>query len=144
MYKLKIAHSFQNPPLLIVTIHCICRAVKISKEAFDNAISELDTLSEDCYKDSTLHMQLLRDQLTDMTQGGTDEDARSGYKGAPAIDKSNMDAILFLQHPEGCWNLNEVLRVLRIDQKKFEDFIVDEVRLQYQFNHYRKFKYFLS
>ena len=33
-------------------------------QAFDDAISELDTLKEDSYKDSTLIMQLLRDNLT--------------------------------------------------------------------------------
>lgn len=33
-------------------------------QAFDDAISELDQLSEDSYKDSTLIMQLLRDNLT--------------------------------------------------------------------------------
>ncbi|XP_020609865.1 14-3-3-like protein 2 [Orbicella faveolata] len=39
-------------------------ACKLAKEAFDNAISDLDRLSEDSYKDSTLIMQLLRDNLT--------------------------------------------------------------------------------
>ena len=34
------------------------------KQAFDDAIAELDTLNEDSYKDSTLIMQLLRDNLT--------------------------------------------------------------------------------
>jgi hypothetical protein len=33
-------------------------------QAFDDAIAELDTLNEDSYKDSTLIMQLLRDNLT--------------------------------------------------------------------------------
>ncbi|KAG9335110.1 hypothetical protein JZ751_005673 [Albula glossodonta] len=33
-------------------------------KAFDEAIAELDTLNEDSYKDSTLIMQLLRDNLT--------------------------------------------------------------------------------
>lgn len=35
-----------------------------SLQAFDEAIAELDTLNEDSYKDSTLIMQLLRDNLT--------------------------------------------------------------------------------
>jgi hypothetical protein len=33
-------------------------------QAFDEAISDLDTLGEDSYKDSALIMQLLRDNLT--------------------------------------------------------------------------------
>ena len=33
-------------------------------QAFDDAIAELDQLKEDSYKDSTLIMQLLRDNLT--------------------------------------------------------------------------------
>jgi len=40
-------------------------------QAFDDAIAELDTLNEESYKDSTLIMQLLRDNLTLWT---SDED----------------------------------------------------------------------
>ncbi|KAG8059121.1 hypothetical protein GUJ93_ZPchr0002g23472 [Zizania palustris] len=40
------------------------RACNLAKQAFDEAISQLDTLSEESYKDSTLIMQLLRDNLT--------------------------------------------------------------------------------
>jgi len=40
------------------------RACRLAKTAFDEAIAELDTLSEESYKDSTLIMQLLRDNLT--------------------------------------------------------------------------------
>ena len=40
------------------------KACQLAKQAFDDAIAELDTLKEDSYKDSTLIMQLLRDNLT--------------------------------------------------------------------------------
>jgi len=40
------------------------KACELAKQAFDNAIAELDSLKEDSYKDSTLIMQLLRDNLT--------------------------------------------------------------------------------
>lgn len=40
-------------------------------QAFDEAIAELDTLNEESYKDSTLIMQLLRDNLTVSTMGQT-------------------------------------------------------------------------
>ncbi|CAN1295649.1 14-3-3-like protein GF14 iota [Linum perenne] len=40
------------------------RACHLAKQAFDEAIAELDTLNEESYKDSTLIMQLLRDNLT--------------------------------------------------------------------------------
>ncbi|AWP09863.1 Polyadenylate-binding protein [Scophthalmus maximus] len=44
------------------------RACSLAKTAFDEAIAELDTLNEDSYKDSTLIMQLLRDNLTRRTE----------------------------------------------------------------------------
>ena len=57
-------------------------ACKLAKQAFDQAIAELDTLEEDEYRDSAAIMQLLRDNLTlwttdmkddskDATGGGT-------------------------------------------------------------------------
>ncbi|XP_074581003.1 14-3-3-like protein GF14-C [Curcuma longa] len=53
------------------------RACSLAKQAFDEAISELDTLGEESYKDSTLIMQLLRDNLTlwtsDIMEDGGDE-----------------------------------------------------------------------
>ncbi|XP_054461863.1 14-3-3 protein beta/alpha-B-like [Anoplopoma fimbria] len=40
------------------------KACQLAKAAFDEAISMLDTLNQESYKDSTLIMQLLRDNLT--------------------------------------------------------------------------------
>jgi len=49
-------------------------ACELAKAAFDDAISDLDTLPEDSYKDSTLILQLLRDNLTLWTSDvGADE-----------------------------------------------------------------------
>merc|ERR1711948_157006 len=39
-------------------------ACKMARTAFEDAIAELDSVAEDSYKDSTLIMQLLRDNLT--------------------------------------------------------------------------------
>merc|ERR1712054_116313 len=39
-------------------------ACKMARTAFEDAIAELDNVNEDSYKDSTLIMQLLRDNLT--------------------------------------------------------------------------------
>ncbi|CAA2968328.1 14-3-3 A [Olea europaea subsp. europaea] len=49
------------------------RACNLAKQAFDEAISELDTLGEESYKDSTLIMQLLRDNLTLWTSDAADD-----------------------------------------------------------------------
>merc|ERR1712070_1196651 len=56
------------------------QACNLAKNAFDEAIQELDTLSEESYKDSTLIMQLLRDNLTLWTSETENE------KGAEAGD----------------------------------------------------------
>ncbi|PPS06865.1 hypothetical protein GOBAR_AA13783 [Gossypium barbadense] len=58
-----------------------------SAQAFDDAISELDTLGEESYKDSTLIMQLLRDNLTLWTSDITDE-AGDEIKEAPPKPES--------------------------------------------------------
>ena len=63
------------------------RACQLAKQAFDDAIAELDTLSEESYKDSTLIMQLLRDYLTLWTsdmqdEGGGDDELQVEDAGA--------------------------------------------------------------
>ena len=50
------------------------KACKLAKSAFDDAIAELDNLTEESYKDSTLIMQLLRDNLTLWTADMQDND----------------------------------------------------------------------
>jgi len=51
------------------------KACEVAKKAFDEAITKLDKLDEASYKDSTLIMQLLRDNLTLWTseQRGSDD-----------------------------------------------------------------------
>jgi len=49
------------------------KACELAKKAFDEAISKLDKLDETSYKDSTLIMQLLRDNLTLWTSDGGGE-----------------------------------------------------------------------
>lgn len=77
------------------------RACHLAKQAFDDAIAELDSLSEESYRDSTLIMQLLRDNLTLWTSsdGGEGEAAPSGESAkegekpaAPTEPKSEAPA----------------------------------------------------
>ncbi|MQL88483.1 hypothetical protein Taro_021041 [Colocasia esculenta] len=56
------------------------RACHLAKQAFDEAIAELDSLNEESYKDSTLIMQLLRDNLTLWTSDLPDEGGEEGAK----------------------------------------------------------------
>jgi len=48
-------------------------ACQMARKAFEDAIAELDNVSEDSYKDSTLIMQLLRDNLTLWTSEDGDQ-----------------------------------------------------------------------
>jgi len=58
------------------------KACQLAKSAFDDAIAELDTLNEDSYKDSTLIMQLLRDNLTLWTSDTAGDGEGDGEGGA--------------------------------------------------------------
>ncbi|ERM99975.1 14-3-3-like protein GF14 iota isoform X1 [Amborella trichopoda] len=60
------------------------RACHLAKQAFDEAIAELDTLSEESYKDSTLIMQLLRDNLTLWTSDLPEGEGEDGIKAEEA------------------------------------------------------------
>lgn len=65
------------------------RACHLAKQAFDDAIAELDSLSEESYRDSTLIMQLLRDNLTLWTSSDGNEPEASAE--APK-DEAKADA----------------------------------------------------
>lgn len=71
------------------------KACTLAKEAFDEAIQKLDSLDDASYKDSTLIMQLLRDNLTLWTsesENEAEEEAPTttdgGEEEAAAADKS--------------------------------------------------------
>lgn len=57
------------------------KACELAKKAFDEAIAELDQLNEESYKDSTLIMQLLRDNLTLWTSDNAAEEGDAGEGG---------------------------------------------------------------
>ncbi|CAM6018183.1 unnamed protein product [Sphagnum balticum] len=66
------------------------RACTLAKQAFDEAIAELDTLGEESYKDSTLIMQLLRDNLTLWTADMQEEAAEEPREGVRAEDAAGQ------------------------------------------------------
>ncbi|KAL4220814.1 hypothetical protein ACF0H5_019082 [Mactra antiquata] len=53
------------------------KACHLAKSAFDDAIAELDSLDQESYKDSTLIMQLLRDNLTLWTSDTQQEEQQA-------------------------------------------------------------------
>jgi len=58
-------------------------ACSLAKKAFDDAIADLDKITENSYKDATLIMQLLRDNLTIWTSDiqAEEDDEDDGDKG---------------------------------------------------------------
>jgi len=67
------------------------RACRLAKAAFDDAIAELDTLSEESYKDSTLIIQLLRDNLTLWTSDMQGDGEADGEPKAEVADVEDQD-----------------------------------------------------
>ncbi|XP_059205468.1 14-3-3-like protein isoform X2 [Centropristis striata] len=68
------------------------QACQLAKSAFDEAISMLDSLSSDSYKDSTLIMQLLRDNLTLWTSEsqGADQDPEETEQPPPQAEQEQV------------------------------------------------------
>ena len=77
-------------------------ACKMARTAFEDAIAELDNVAEDSYKDSTLIMQLLRDNLTLWT---SDQEGGNWYlcgicrAQIRLANKSNTDALVVNSGP---------------------------------------------
>ncbi|OAV98919.1 protein BMH2, variant [Puccinia triticina 1-1 BBBD Race 1] len=73
------------------------KACQLAKQAFDDAIAELDTLSEESYKDSTLIMQLLRDNLTlwtsDLNDSVPDDKEEKAAEPAAAAEGAAEPAV---------------------------------------------------
>ena len=80
-----IKHDEKPQPLYVVVALFDVSLIRFCLQAFDDAIAELDTLNEDSYKDSTLIMQLLRDNLTLWTSdtAGEGDDAAADAAAAP-------------------------------------------------------------
>jgi len=66
------------------------RACSLAQNAFDEAMAELDSVAEESYRDSTLIMQLLRDNLTLWTSDAAAEEKDGGVDGT--MDKPTGDA----------------------------------------------------
>ena len=65
------------------------KACEMAKQAFDDAIANIEDLPEDQYKDSTTIMQLIRDNLTLWTSElaeDEDDDADEWSMGSPKND----------------------------------------------------------
>lgn len=69
------------------------KAVVLAKEAFEEAITQINTLTEECYRDTTLIMQLLRDNLTVWT-AELEEENRPGKAGGDGV---GLDSVALLR-----------------------------------------------
>lgn len=90
------------------------RACRLAKAAFDDAIAELDTLSEESYKDSTLIMQLLRDNLTlwtsDMQGDGEAGNIAFIFYGVILLTNGLLSSLLLKQETENPKRKSRTLR----------------------------------
>jgi hypothetical protein len=55
------------------------KACQLAKQAFDDAIADIDQIEEEQYKDATTIMQLIRDNLTLWTSELEEGDLRSNF-----------------------------------------------------------------
>ena len=63
-YSVFYYEILNNPDKVCLSIDIEQQACELAKHAFDSAVADLDSLQENDYKDATLMLQLLRDNLT--------------------------------------------------------------------------------
>ncbi|KEZ44629.1 hypothetical protein SAPIO_CDS3671 [Scedosporium apiospermum] len=76
------------------------RACHLAKQAFDDAIAELDSLSEESYRDSTLIMQLLRDNLTLWTSSDSADAEAAPVSNEPPKNAGEGEAAKTEEEPK--------------------------------------------
>jgi 14-3-3 protein epsilon len=76
------------------------RACHLAKQAFDDAIAELDSLSEESYRDSTLIMQLLRDNLTLWTSSDSGDAEAAPVSNEPPKNAGEGEAAKTEEEPK--------------------------------------------
>uniref|UniRef100_A0A6B2LFF2 14-3-3 domain-containing protein n=1 Tax=Arcella intermedia TaxID=1963864 RepID=A0A6B2LFF2_9EUKA len=73
-HALRLGLALNYSVFLYENMNYRAQAIEVSKEAFDEAMVQLDTLDESSYKDATLIMQLLRDNRVLWFQEEIEED----------------------------------------------------------------------
>lgn len=63
-HPIRLSRAFIFSMFYYEILNYLEKACSLAKTAFDVDIAELDTLSKESYKDSTLIMQLVKDKLT--------------------------------------------------------------------------------
>lgn len=67
VHPVRLGFAISQALFAYEVLHNQEKGLAFARNAFENAISEMDTLNEDEYRDSTLLMQMLRDKITQWT-----------------------------------------------------------------------------
>lgn len=93
---IRLGLTLNHSVFLYEIISDVSAAVNEAKHGFDLALADFDHVTEDIYKDSTLIMQLLRDNMTlwcgDMSSNANDEKNEEADKGRDDSDPQQNGA----------------------------------------------------